>query len=365
MKKAIMMAALIFLFVGCTMAQQGEYTVTGTCQQSDTKIYIIDMKTDGVISETKATNGTFTIKGTAEKDALLGVREDNSIWTQLFFNDGTPVTIDIAKKTLKGSALNEKLTNYDLQSYKLQEEYQQLYQEFAALSPAEKETKAPEIQVKVMQVISNLQTLLKTIFSENKDNYIPAAFLQDALQVFEEDEIKNILNPDATYYHHPFASKTIKAYNSMMEQEAAKDAIIGKPFTDLEEADVNGKMHKLSEYVGKGTWVLIDFWASWCGPCRQEMPNVVANYNKYHDKGFDIVGLSFDEDKDDWVQAIKDLEMPWTHLSDLKGWETVAGSTYNVRAIPASILVDPNGIIVARDLRGEALGKKLKEIFGE
>jgi alkyl hydroperoxide reductase subunit AhpC len=91
----------------------------------------------------------------------------------------------------------------------------------------------------------------------------------------------------------------------------------------------------------------------------------VANYNKYHSKGFEVVGLSFDDDKDDWVQAIKDLQMPWVHLSDLKGWETVASEVYNIKAIPASLLVDPTGKIVARDLRGEKLGKKLQEIFGE
>lgn len=147
--------------------------------------------------------------------------------------------------------------------------------------------------------------------------------------------------------------------------QAEKQKMIGQPFKDLEEADVDGKLHKLSEYVGKGRWVLVDFWASWCGPCRQEMPNVVANYQKYHDKGFDIVGLSFDKNKEAWVRAISDLQMPWIHLSDLKGWQTVASAVYNIRSIPASVLVNPDGIIVAIDLRGEQLGEKLKEIFGE
>ena len=147
--------------------------------------------------------------------------------------------------------------------------------------------------------------------------------------------------------------------------KASKAKYPGPKFTDLEEPDVDGNMHKLSEYLGKGDWVLVDFWASWCGPCRAEMPNVVAAYEKYHEKGFNVVGLSFDNNKEAWVKAIQDLRMPWIHLSDLMGWESIAGQVYNIRSIPSSLLVSPEGTIVARNLRGEALGKKLAEIYGK
>lgn len=161
------------------------------------------------------------------------------------------------------------------------------------------------------------------------------------------------------------AAEAVPSDEEVMPSEDITDGFIGKQFVDLEEADVNGVKHKLSEYVGKGRWVLIDFWASWCGPCRGEMPNVVENYNRYHDKGFDIVGLSFDVKKGQWKNAITQLQMPWIHLSDLKGWDSLAATVYNIRGIPANFLVDPNGKIVAADLRGEALGEALRSIFGE
>ena len=120
---------------------------------------------------------------------------------------------------------------------------------------------------------------------------------------------------------------------------------------------------KLSDYVGKSKYVLIDFWASWCGPCRAEMPTVVEAYTKFHDKGFEVVGVSLDNEKDAWVKAIAELKMPWPQMSDLKGWESEACAVYHVQAIPANVLVDEQGNIIAKDLRGEDLLNKMGELL--
>lgn len=140
----------------------------------------------------------------------------------------------------------------------------------------------------------------------------------------------------------------------------AKTAV-GQPAPLFSMADSDGEMINLTDFKGK--YVLIDFWASWCGPCRKENPNVVSAYRKYHDKGFEILGVSLDTKKDAWLSAIKADDLTWNHVSDLKGWANAAAAVYGVKSVPASFLIGPDGKVVAKDLRGEELHKKLESIL--
>ncbi len=153
-------------------------------------------------------------------------------------------------------------------------------------------------------------------------------------------------------------------YKAIMAERAATAATaIGQKYTDLEMADPTGKTIKVSEYVGKNKYTLIDFWAAWCGPCRAEMPNVVKAYDLYHSKGFEVIGVSFDNNKESWLKAVETLKMPWPQMSDLKGWESAGAKAYNIKGIPANVLIDQQGNIIAKDLREQDLQDKLAELF--
>lgn len=144
--------------------------------------------------------------------------------------------------------------------------------------------------------------------------------------------------------------------------ESLRSLAIGRPAPDIALPNPEGDTVRLSSLKGK--YVMVDFWAAWCKPCRMENPNVVRLYNKYKDKGFEIYGVSLDRTRQDWLEAIKEDNLDWKHVSDLRYFDSEAASLYNVNAIPATVLLDKEGTIIAKNLRGEALEEKLAEIFG-
>jgi len=201
--------------------------------------------------------------------------------------------------------------------------------------------------------------LVFRIIRENKDNQIPVNYINAAMYSLGYEGLKEALDPKAAYYNNPDLDK---AKRLMATYDKRKPGMV---FHDLEMKNLNDEDVKLSQWAGQGHYVLVDFWVSWCGPCRQEMPNVLTNYEKYHQKGFEIVGVSFDQKKEAWVKATQQMDMQWPQMSDLKGWKCAASDIYGINSIPASVLIDPQGKIVAIDLRGKKLGEKLKEIYGE
>ena len=363
----IWLAAALAGVVGCS-GNLAKYDVTGKDAPEDgVKVYLVDQLSSARIDSAVVADGAFQMKGKAEKDAYLAVNLEGGKWFYLLFNDGVPVVVDVDDRTVTGSELNNKLTECDLRNSDAYEVYSSFIKEFLALpeeeQAAQEQTFIEQYQVKIQEYADVVMDIIK----ENQDNLIPVAFMEAVPSLAGDEEFAQLVSSDAPFAKHPYVQnlkrRMDEANAKNAESEDKKQAIVGQKFLDVEEPGTDGEMHKLSEYAGQGRWVLVDFWAAWCGPCKAEMPNVVAAYKKYHDKGFDVVGMSFDREKEDWIKAIADWDMPWIHLSDLQYWKSVAGEVYNVNSIPDNLLIDPEGIIVARGLRGDALEARLAEIF--
>lgn len=270
----------------------------------------------------------------------------------------------LAAQVFSATAQTAEQKPYAEKMDKIEAEYKTLETSYGAIAKKDPATMTDADKKQVQDIIARANeldsALLATaleIAEKFKATTFPAKYVSMIANSLEYDQLKALLDPSTGYYNEA----DLKAAKELLK--ALELRVPGKMFTDLSMPNLEGKTVKLSDWCGKGNYVLVDFWASWCGPCRAEMPNVVEAYKKYHAKGFEVIGVSFDQKKEAWAAAVKKLGMEWPQMSDLKGWQSAGASAYGIRAIPANVLLDPQGKIVAVDLREQALQDKLAEIY--
>ncbi len=277
------------------------------------------------------------------------------------FSISSPDSVSKAKIT--GSKINDENIKLMAQLKPLFNDAQRIKEEEKSALPEQRNSAA--YQNKVQAELKQLQTAekatLKVFILGNPDSYLSLLALSSvggpSPDPAELDSLYSSLTPRLK------ETETAKVFKNALN--ALKNTAVGVTAPDFTETDVSGQPVKLSSFRGK--YVLLDFWASWCGPCRQENPNVVKAFNKYKDKNFTILGVSLDREggKADWIAAIQNDGLNWTQVSDLKFWKSQVAALYYVTSIPANFLIDPNGKIIAKNLRGDDLENKLEEVLSK
>jgi len=353
---------LIYVLLAAFMAvtsckDQNQFVINGKIENAGALKKVLLYETDQLVDSAflnESSEFKFTHISTGPNFYSLSVGDKNFLVVaqngdELEFSTDYKDTTNTYKIT--GSDDSEKIRSFNEISNKYGKVYQQLQDEYSKVvstNPAAKDSAYNAIMPRFQKNADAYSDAALKFTEENKDNlagfYAIGTLDQTKFEtqmIHYADEIKNKY-PD---------NKAVQSFVTKMM--ALKPVSVGQKAPEFELPTPEGKIVKLSDVKGK--YILLDFWASWCAPCRAENPNIVKQYNAFKDKGFNIVSVSLDDNKSAWLKAIKDDKLTWTHISELKKWDGKVTNLYKVEGIPASFLLDSQGKIVAKNLRGEEL----------
>lgn len=365
MKKLTYLLVITILIASCT--SKPHYVIKGKIEGSDKIAFILQKKDAGKYIATDSAvsrKGSFTIKGgEVAYPQLVQLMAGNSGKGISFYLENSEITITGSLDSLSGVKITGSKTNDEYMSFvdsnkPLSEEYSRIYLEYQAANKIGDAAKVTMLEKQADSIQNELTNLKKNFVKNNPASFVSPSILASLSTEMEASDIEsaiNSLNPEVA---------AVPQMTLLKERVAVmKTVVIGQKAPDFTMNDVNGNPVTLSSKFGPKL-LLIDFWAGWCGPCRRENPNVVKVYNEFNKKGFDIFGVSLDRTKEEWVKAIADDKLTWTHVSDLQYWSSAAAKLYAVNSIPANFLLDETGKIIGKNLRGEDLYNKVKEVLG-